>query len=59
MKIKLKLRRASFFIFVFVFLMAVILVNIDISSHKNIEKEVKNFITKIEAIYLLNLLYQT
>jgi len=54
MKIKLKLRRASFFIFVFVFLMAVILVNIDISSHKNIEKEVKNFITKIEKVEFSN-----
>ena len=54
MKIKLKVRRASFFIFVFVFLMAVILVNIDISSHKNIEKEVKNFITKIEKVEFSN-----
>ena len=50
MKIKLKVRRVSFIIFIFIFLMAVILVNIDISSHKNIEKEVKNFITKIEKV---------
>ena len=54
MKIKLKIRRASFFIFVFIFLMAVILVNIDISSHKNIEKEVNNFITKIEKVEFSN-----
>ena len=54
MKIKLKLRRASFFIFVFVFLMAVILVNIDISNNVSIEKEVKNFITKIEKVEISN-----
>ena len=54
MKIKLKVRRVSFLIFVFVFLMAVILVNIDISSHKNIEKEVNNFITKIEKVEFSN-----
>lgn len=54
MKIKLKLRRASFFIFFFIFLMALTLITIDISNNVSIEKEVKNFITKIEKVEISN-----
>jgi ComEC/Rec2-like protein len=54
MKIKLKVRRVSFLIFIFIFLMALTLITIDISNNVSIEKEVKNFITKIEKVEFSN-----